>query len=330
MPMGYDWKVLTQVINEAPATPTFLDKLIKNEQTIPLPKISLRKDSFTLTASPLRAPFGSWTATAPSWTSTETEITPPEIREAREVTEQFLFAKNYNPYVIEATTGNIASSIDYVIAQATRQMKEAIQMRIELMLADLLEDGAIGYNDGTYEYQLSFPVTSKNVTLSATTDVMRMLHKEIQAMLKAGVVPDAIIISEDVADALYSNEDVKQYLYRQMIGSGDIVMEKVAYGSSFVKLPNLPPIYEYHVQIGSEEYFASGKMVILDTSKVVKYFAAVINANLDSAMRPVMGKVLAFEYTPPEGNKTEIVAISRPVPVILQADAVRVLNVTIG
>lgn len=330
MALGFDWQILTNVYKEAPVTPTFLDSLIKKENLLTLPKVKIRRELVSVKASKLKSLYSDPVQNAIDWNYEEVSLVPPEIWEQVDLTEEFLMSKNYNPMILEGTNANVVNSIQYAIAKAMKEIKDKVQTRIELMLADLLEDGKIYYKEGQFEYEVDYNVVKKQLTLSSSTEIVRVLKKHIQEMKSAGVVPDAILLSPTVADALYSNKDMKDYLSKSVYATSDIQLDTTAYGSVFAKLAGLPTMYEYYVEVSNEKYFDDNLIVLVDTSKIEKDFAAVVNANINKDMTPVVAKAVAFEYSPDLGNKVILNVISRPLPVVLTPNAIRVLQVTLG
>lgn len=330
--MAQDWVVLTNLIKVAKPTPSFLTKIFMevNKEFSPVPKVTLRNKDASIVAAPLRALYDNATTYNGSFTWDETSVNPPQIFEKLPVTEELLLSQISDPGIVVADEQSVIDNKMFVYAEAVSRLKTRVMNRMELMCGQILSDGEINYNDGTYTYNVTF-VTPSDETVDPEDDLLMWLKNKIKTMKASGFAPKYIIVSPDIAAALLHNTYVEKLITKSGYALGSMDLRTEPYADVVINVPDLPAIVCYEALIGTERTFSdTGKVVFVDPRGIGTAFGAVANANLRPNMTPVRGDIFAFESMEPDGSAVNIYAISRPLPYVLNSNAVLSLNVTLS
>jgi len=327
--MAQDWKLLTNFIKVAKPAPSFLTKTFEqvNRPLSPVPKVTLRNMDVTVTAAPLRDLYTQAVNQEQSFAYTETDINPPQIFVKTSITEQLLLSQISDPSLILADTGSVTNNVMFVYAEAVSRLKRMILNRIELMCAQIAGTGQINYNDGTFSYTVNY-ATPESVSVNPESNLLLWLKDLVTEQKKDGFAPAYILVSKDVATVLLDNKYIDKALTKSNYAMGTISLKTEPFVSPLFELPDLPPVLIYDVAIGSESPFGSGKVVLLDPNGLGIAYGAVANANLNADMKPVVGDIFAFEAQAPDGSSIDVYAISRPLPYVLNQNALKIYSVT--
>lgn len=329
--MAQDWVTLTRWIRVAKPYPNFATRLfLTNPDYSPIPKVTLRNMDATVTAAPLRALYSGAVSQNGSFTFNESSIEPPQIFITQPITEQLLLSQISDPSILIADKNSVIQNKDFVYAKAVEDLKRKVLNRLELMAGQILGTGGISYDDGNYQYTLSF-ATPENLTITQDTDdVVRVLQDLVSTQKSQGFAPKYIIVSPDVAKGILDNPYFDKYVTKSNYDIGNINVTSEPYVNLIASIPGLPPILSYAATIGSETTFPStGKLVLVDTEGLGIAYGAVANKNIDPNMNPKMGDIFAFEINSADGSSIDVAAISRPLPFVLNAKALKIFNVTI-
>lgn len=331
VPTHMDWKVLTQILKVAKPTPDFATKLfMSNVQYSPVPKVTLRNVDATVSAAPLRQLYSSPTSANLQFAFDETSVTPPQIFEKQSVTEELLLSQITDPSAVLATQQSVKLNKEFVFAEAVERLKKRVLNRIELMCGQILSEGKINYNDGTFAYTVNY-VTPNQLTLTANDNVVLILKQLVQAMKEKGFAPDYIIVSPDVEEFLWDNKYFVKAVEKASLSVGQAQLENQPYVSPVARITGLPDVVTYSAQIGTERTFdATGKIVIVSKSALGIAFGAVVNSYLSDDMTPKMGDMFAFQMPSTDGTSIDVAVISRPLPYVIGKDGLAIYDVTIS
>jgi len=327
--MPQDWKLLTAFIKVAKPAPSFLTKTFEqvNRALSPVPKVTLRNMDATVTAAPLRGLYTQAVNQNETFAYTETDINPPQIFVKIPITEELLLSQISDPSLIIADTGSVTNNVMFVYAEAVARLKRMVLNRIELMCAQIAGTGKINYNDGTYTYTLTYTAPSA-VTLDPDSNLLLWLKDLVTEQKKHGFAPAYILVSKDVASVLLDNKYIDKALTKANYAVGTISLKTEPFVTPLFELPDLPPVLIYDVTIGSESPFGTGKVVLLDPNGLGIAYGAVANANLNADMKPVVGDIFAFEAPSVDGSSVDVYAVSRPLPYVLNVNALKIYAVT--
>lgn len=328
--MPVDWKVLTQILKVARPVPDFATKLfMSNVNYSPVPKVTLRNVDATVTAAPLRQAYAGPTNANLSFDFTETTLTPPQIFEKQSITEELLLSQITDPSAVLATQQSVGLNKEYVFADAIERLKKRVLNRIELLCGQILSEGKINYNDGTFSYTVNY-VTPSSLTITVNDNIMAILKQLVQAMKEKGFAPDYIIVSPDIEEYLWDNKYFAKVVEKSAMSIGQASLENQPFVSTVAKIPGLPEIVSYSAQIGTERTFdETGKIVLVSKTALGIAFGAVVNTYLDGNMTPKMGDMFAFEIPNPDGTSVDVAVISRPLPYVIGANGLAIYDVTI-
>ncbi|MEM2126270.1 MAG: major capsid protein [Candidatus Methanosuratincola sp.] len=332
---GLTWQYLTAVAKQAPAKPGWLTKNVaKNVFYSPLSKVRIVSESGTLNIATVDKLYGEPRAVSSTPNLSATEIAPPEIFEYDNITEELLFAQNYNPEVLVANDGGIVSSIDYLIAHKVNKLKERVLVRIEELVAQMIFTGQIQYTaTGIGTVTISTGVTPSPLTLG--NDVVTQMRNILRDMASNGFNADFIIVNPAAEMLLWEDDQFKAAVENYRLGVGQAQFDVAPYATQVAKIGELPPIVCYEmtfVGTGGTSVTVPDPntpiMVFVATSGVTLNFGAIINAHLNSDMRPIQTDMAVWEAIPETGTGKYLYIMSRPLPFITHTSAVKIYTLS--
>lgn len=327
-----DWKFLTRLYQNAPVSPGWLTKnLGANKDYSPLPKVRIVSSSGTLSMAKLGKVYDPAHAVKVASGVNEMLVDPAQIYEYDILTEELLFAENYNPQVLAVqSASDVVSSKDFIYAKKLAKLKERVQNRIEWMFAQMISTGGITYNDGETLFNVSYGVNPTNYSLNANTKIVSDLKDIVKEMKSKGFSPTHIILTEAVEKALWDNTQFMKSLESTSVNLGTAVFEVTEPFVTYVaKLNNLPQIFSYGGSIDGVDLISGNKIIVVDANACGIAYGAIINTNLDPTMRPIQTDVASWEAVSKEGDEKYLFVKSRPLPYIANANAVKILNVSL-
>jgi len=329
-----DWVFLTRLYRQVPVAPGWLTKqLSKNVDYSPIPKVRLVSETNSLSMATLGNVYDSPVAVSTTVNLSETLVNPAQIFEYDDITEQLIFAENYNPQVLAiSNAGDVISSKDYLYWKKLTTLKQRVQNRIEWMFAKMISTGQIQYNDGTRQFQVSFGVTPTTYNLTSTTKIVSDLREMVKEMKAAGHSPEFILITDGVERALWDNTQFTKALDKTGASIAQMRYQEVKdpFVMFVAAIEGLPPIYLYTGEIGGESLISGEKIILVDPNAVGIAYGAIVNAHLDKNMNPIQADVVSWEEVTDFGAKKSLFVMSRPLPYILSANGVMIKNVTIA
>jgi len=327
------WVFLTRLYKQAPAAPGWLTKqLSKNVDLSPIPKVRVISETSSITMSSLGKLYDPPKPVKTAVNVSDTLIDPAQIFEYDEITEELLFADNYNPQVLAIQgAGDVVSSKDYLYAKKVDSLKKRVQHRLEWMFAQLVGTGKISYNDGERKYEVTFGVSAGNYTLSSSTKVVSDLRDMVRTMKQNGHSPAFIIVTANVEKALWDNTQFGKAINKTTFNVAEMRYRVPEPFVDFVaEIKGLPPIYLYNGQIGGSSLISGEKIILVDPSAFALGYGAIINANLDKNMNPIQTDVAVWEEYVNHGSGKALFVLSRPLPYIVNANGIVIKNVTIS
>jgi len=322
-----DWTFLTRLYRQAPVAPQFLTKQIKNIDFSPLPKVNLYSESNSLTLASLGKVYDPPTPVNLGVNLSSTLVDPAQIYEYDDITEEMIFSQNYNPIMPD----NVIASKDYLYAKKVAELKRRVYNRIEWMLAQVISTGAIAYNDGDRAFSVSYGVSPVTYTLASTTKVVSDLRSYVKAMKQNGFSPTHIFVTDNVEKALWDNTQFKAAVDTTTFNVAQMRYDATEPFVNFVaEVKGLPPIYNYGGNIGGSDLITGNKIILVDFNALGIAYGAIVNANLDPQMNPIAADAVSWEENTNHGASRSIFVMSRPLPYILNAGAVKILTVTIS
>ena len=266
---------------------------------------------------------------------TEMALEPVQIFEYDMITEEDVFT-NANPAVFVAESAqSIINNKNYIRGMKLEGLKRRVARRIELMLAQLASEGKITYNDGVRNIEVDFNVSAENYSLTSTTDVYKDLLDIADEIRKKGHAPNLILVSPDVEKALLNNTKVEKYINKQGFNLAVMRMENYPNARAVIELKGLPTFYVYFGEYVDESgnvksYIPDGKIIVLSTEVFRLGYGAIVNFKVDKNGNPIMTDVIVYEDIVNDGNAKALYVLSKPLPYILNAGAMKILNVTIS
>ncbi|APT75285.1 hypothetical protein LN42_01930 [Marinitoga sp. 1137] len=331
-----DWKFLTELYRKTPVENYFLTKTLgKNKKFSPVPKVNIRTEDFGMTIASLGKVGDPAKPVKTTNTVTETMIDPAQIFEYDELTEDDIFA-NANPGVL-ALNGSegVVSNKEYIRALKMEGLKRRVNRRIEQMFAQIISEGKISYNDGERKYEITFNnVTPVDYTLSSTTKIYKDLVNAADEIRKNGFAPDMIIMSKDVEAALFDNTQIKDMIKKQELNLARAQMqnEDALVRRSFEAV-NIPPMYVYMGEYNDgtvKKYIPDGTLIMLSSQAFRLAFGAIVQFDVQPNGNPIMTDVLSWEKVTKDGIAKALYVMSRPLPYLINANALKIFNVTIS
>lgn len=328
-----DWVFLTRLYKQAPVTPGWLAKqLSKNIDYSPIPKVRVVSETNSLTMSSLGKLYDPPKPVKIGVNVSEMLVDPAQIFEYDDITEEVIFAENYNPQVLAiSSVSDVISSKEYLYAKKLKKLKERIKNRLEWMYAQLVSTGQISYDDGERKYEASFGVTPGSYTLSSSTKIVSDLRDLVADMKKNGFSPAFILVTNNVEKALWDNTQFGKAVEKTSFNVAEMRYQTVEPFANFVaQIAGLPPIYSYGGQIGGTDLITGDKIILVDPDAVATAYGAIVNANLNQNMDPVQIDVVSWEETTNHGASKSLFVMSRPLPYIINANGVVIKNVTVS
>ncbi|SHE47970.1 Phage major capsid protein E [Marinitoga hydrogenitolerans DSM 16785] len=331
-----DWKLLTELYRKTPIENYFLTKnLGKNVKYSPVPKVTIRTEDYGMTIANLGLIGDPAKPINVQNNVTEIAIDPAQIFEYDKLTEDDIFT-NSNPAVLALSgSDGVVSNKEYVRAMKIEGLKRRVQRRIEQMFAQIISEGKLSYNDGKRKYEVSFNnVTPQAYTLSSTTKIYNDLIDATDAIRKSGFVPDMIIMSKDVEKALFDNTQVKDLIKKQewSLARAQMQNEDALVRRSFEAV-NLPQMYVYMGEYNdgtAKKYIPDGTLIVLSSQAFRLSYGAIVQFDVQPNGNPIMTDVLSWEKIINEGTEKALYVMSRPLPYLINSEALKVFNVTIS
>lgn len=328
-----DWVFLTRLYKQAPAEPGWLTKqLSKNVDYSPIPKVRVVSETNSLTMSSLGKLYDPPKPVKIGVNVSEMLVDPAQIYEYDNLTEEMIFAENYNPQVLAiAGAGDVISSKEYLYSKKVKELKARVNRRLEWMFAQLVGTGQIVYDDGERKFEASFGVTADGYSLSASTKIVSDLRDLVKTMKQNGFSPAFIIVTNNVERALWDNTQFNKAVEKTSFNVAEMRYQTVEPFVNFVaQIAGLPPIYVYGGQIDGSDLISGDKIVLVDPNAFALAYGAIVNANLDKNMNPVQADVVTWEEITNHGAQKSIFVMSRPLPYIINANGIIIKNVTVS
>jgi len=277
-------------------------------------------------------------------TSTEITVTPPQIFEKDYIESATPLTQNFDPRQLANldTSSDIYNSLQYIYSAKLEGLKARINRRIEWMFAELLKAGKYTYTSTTRTVSQDYGADDAiSYALNSSMHPLDTLETYAQNYADdVGVFPNLVIASNNVAAALMQHADVKTYIDANTYKFGSL---QPAYKSPTVKYIGkfdefaIPEIYVYNASYTnsagtSTKYIGDDYLIMTNTMFWNMGYAGVIDYEIEPSGRPLMFDMLVKERIPEEneGHIKTISALSYPLPMLLNAKAVKVLDVTVS
>ena len=328
-----NWVFLTRLYKKAPVSPGWLTQVFgKNVEYSPIPKVRILSESSSLSMATLGKVYDPPRPVKVATGVSELLVDPAQIYEYDEITEEMIFAENYNPSVLAINGAqDVISSKEYLYAKKVEKLKKRAVLRLEWMIAQVVSTGKISYNDGKSAYSIDYGVTAGSYTLSSSTKIYSDLKDLVATMKQNGFNPKYIIVTKEVENALWDNTQFNKAIDKNSfnLGSANFEIQK-PFVTFVAKLNGLPPIYTYTGKVGETDLITGNKIIIADPDAFGLSYGAIINKNLDKNMNPVQTDVAVWEADSQEGDERYIYVKSRPLPHLDDKNGLIVKNVTIS
>jgi len=333
--MAFNWQFLTDLYRKAKVEDYFLTNMLgKQKRLSPLPEIRVRMESGSMSVAALGKIGDPPRAINASTAVTETTLQPAQIFEYDTITEDDVFTIANPEIVAVNSTAETVSNAEYIRAVKLEELKRRVMRRIELMFAEIITTGGINYNDGERAYSVSYGVTPGSLEISSSSTVYSDLLDIADEMRSAGHNPSMIIITKNVETALMGNDQIIEMLNTRTFGLGQANLKQYTNAREILRLEGLPPIVCYmgtytNSEGSSTKYVNDSDFVIMVDSTAFRLgYGAIQNYHLSETPKAI--DVASWEEVVNHGTEKALFVLSRPLPYIVSADALKIYSVTIS
>lgn len=328
-----DWKFLTHLYKETPVSPGWLTaKFGRRELTdfSPVPKVKIVSDTASLSMATLGKVYDPPKAVKGAVNVSEMLVDPAQIYEYDSITEELVFAQNYNPEITAVTgAAEVLSSINYLRAKKLEVLKARVRNRLEWMYAQVLSTGGITYQGDDRTFQVDYGVTADSYALGASAKVVSDLRDVVKDLKANGFSPSFILVTPNVEKVLWDNTQFQKAVEKSALAVGSTRFDTNEPFASFVaQIEGLPPIFVYAATVDSVDFIEGDKIIVVGDGAIRTAYGAIVNANLNANFVPVMTDVAVWEQNSEDGSQRNIYVLSRPLPYLVSAKGIKILNVS--
>lgn len=220
------------------------------------------------------------------------------------------------------------------VAYKVLELKNMVNRRIELMLAQMLTNGKIESDN----YKYDFEVPASNITTASTTwdDSGATIYDDLIGYIRAygklnGYRPDTIIVGSDVADVMLKDDTIAKLLDNRRMSLGNIQAkwlnnDQVLYHGN---ITGVGDIYEYIGAYEDEDgvltdYIPKSAVILTNSKAFELHYGAVMDYDAGGIVkRSYFSKM----KTASDGKAKLLYVESHPLPVL--KTNVALMNVTV-
>ena len=227
-----------------------------------------------------------------------------------------------------------------LLANSLRDFEEQITRREEIMCIEALFNGKVLVEGEGVKDEITYGTIN---TITPTTLWSNLAGADIIADLsaaindigeKTGLRPEMIVVDPVAASYIMNNEKLKNLLDLRNYNIGELAPKDLPSGAMYVGTlaPFGLPIYSYQNQVSTlnadgktlttKKLIPEGTVLLAPSNNVMHYGAA---ADVEKGI--IVGKRTVFQDQDSKSNTVEIRTESRPLPVIYDLDAIRILKV---
>ena len=271
-------------------------------------------------------------------------VEPPQIFERDEINSTTPLLQSFDPRSLAnlETSSDIMRSIQYLYGVKLQGLKDRIARRIDWMFAELLTDGTFTATDGVRSITQSYDVSDAvGFALNSGTDPLDLLGQAVEAYAEqAGKFPNICIMSANVARSFLSHAAVAKWITKNTYAYGQLTS---TYKSPTIRFLGrfdefaIPEIYVYRGTYNNSEgaatkYIEDNHIILTDTAAWNLGYGALIDYEIDPTGAPIMNEITIKEKIPEasEGHTKTVSAITYPLPILLDSNALYRLTVTIS
>jgi len=242
---------------------------------------------------------------------------------------------------IRASAKRLNSVVKGQIADKLTGMKGLVARRIEYLLADIVEDGKISYDDGVYSYSHDFELEASfffNAAKKwdvADADIIKDLRLWRKKYAKhTGMLPTMLICGENVADFLVYSDALKQRLDNYKVanwGNLDPSFKPSELGERILTLPGIGEMYSYYGQYddatGTRKTYLDPDRVYMIAPQSFQLYYGSIYSTLFGNNPVKQTDVLTYVEEKQNHKGYKIYYETKPIPIVTNPYAVMSIKV---
>lgn len=226
-----------------------------------------------------------------------------------------------------------------LISQSLVEFEEQITRREEAMCIEALFKGEVIVKGEGVEDKISYgkitEVRPSVLWTTPTADILSDLNAAISDIgVKTGLRPEMIVMDPVAAKLFLENEKIQKLLDLRNYNIGTVAPEEIASGAVYLGrlAPYGLPIYSYQNEISvlsadgktytQKTLIPEGTVLLAPSNNTLHYGAA---ADVEKGI--IVAERTIFTDTDVKSNTIEIRTESRPLPVVYDLDAIRLLKV---
>lgn len=243
---------------------------------------------------------------------------------------------------LRASIGKMNPMVKQKIMAKQMEMKNMKARTIEMLLGDILQDGKISYDDGTYSYEHDFKLEESffidNISTKWSSNDCKPLEN-LRAWRKTyakftGKRPSLVLCGENVADALVYNENLKAKLDNYKVAEWGKMNPKFDEGElaeRVMSLLGVGEIYSYFGQYDAANgvrtnYLDKDRIYLVSPSSFRLYYGSIYSTLFGG--NPIkQTDVFSYVEEKPNHKGYKVYFESKPLPVVTNPYAVMSIRV---
>lgn len=337
------WRVLTEVYTKTTAEDLFLQKtLLPSSKRVLLPTdtVTFRKVKAPMSVATLSYPGDPPRRINTTYSYEEVTYKVLQIFEEDQI-DVTQAAYDWRLTAIDAgilnSASDIAKSLQALYEPKLAELKNRINRRIELMLAQILTSGKISYNDGVRVIERDFgPILTGTLNYEQGKILLDLKEVVEQFRESYGGLPDMMIVSPDVYDKFINDPQVEKFISKNTFGWGNInpkiVSSNTVYLGAFPEF-EIPDMYVYQgffidsVTKEKVRYIPDNTVILVAKDVFRIAYGAIIDFEINPDGRPLMQEVLVKETIENRGTTKVISVLTRPLPYVVDPHGIMAVEV---
>lgn len=250
--------------------------------------------------------------------------------------------------MVPAPMENLRASVDRMNPQIKAAVREKQQVmrnmsarRIEQLLGDIIEDGAINYDDGTYSFSHDFDLESSFFFEASTlwSDAAANPIKDLRTWRKTyakftGKRPTLILCGENVADQLVYNEELKNFFDNYKVADWakmNPTFNEGELAERVINLRGVGEIYSYFGQYDKQDgtranYLDKDRIYLISPSSFQLYYGSIYSTLFKG--NPIQQKdVFSYVDEKPNHKGYKVYMETKPLPIVTNPYAIMSIKV---
>ncbi|MEM4501180.1 MAG: major capsid protein [Thermofilaceae archaeon] len=337
------WRVLTEVYTKTAAEDLFLQKTLlppTKKILLPTDTVTFRKVKAPMSVASLSVPGDPPKRINTMYSYEEVTYKVLQIFEEDQI-DVTQAAYDWRLTSIDAgilnSASDVAKSLQALYEPKLAELKNRINRRIELMLAQILTTGQISYDDGLRTIVRDYgPILRETVRYEQGKFLFALKEVVEKFRESYGGLPDMMIVSPDVYDKFINDPQVEKFINKNTFGWGNInpkiVSANTVYLGAFPEF-EIPDMYVYqgffidHVTKEKVRYIPDNTIILVAKDVFRIAYGAIIDFEINPDGRPIMQEVLVKETIENRGTTKVISVLTRPLPYIVDPHGVMAVEV---